>query len=332
MAYLLSLLDKSPQAPGLSAAEALAATVAQARLADDLGYHRFWLAEHHNNAQLASSAPEVLIAYILARTSRIRVGSGGVMLQHYSPFKVAEVFNTLANLAPGRVDLGIGKAPGGLPLSSNALQRYHHQADKPDFAAQLAELVTWLEDSRRDSEPAELQATPLAGERLQGVLLGGSPESAALAARYGWDFAFAGHFNGDPANLERSIDTYRQATGRVPALALYAFAAESREAAQQQVGQLQLFKVTLPDGRSVNVPTREAAAEYARQAGSADYRLEEKHPHVVAGTAADVHAELARLQQRYGIGEFILDNPVPHFAARRQSIALLAQARQPALA
>src|SRR6195952_4702103 len=121
MTYHLSLLDKSPIEQGLTAADGLRATLRLAVRAEELGYHRFWVAEHHNMSNLASSAPEALIAYLLAKTSSIRIGSGGVMLQHYSAYKVAETFNLLASLAPNRVDIGIGKAPGGMPLSTNAL-------------------------------------------------------------------------------------------------------------------------------------------------------------------------------------------------------------------
>ena len=122
MPYAISLLDKSPVAEGTSAAEALQTSVAFAQAAERLGYHRIWLAEHHGTPQLASSAPEIVVAHLLAATRRIRIGTGGVLLQHYSPFKVAEVFGLLASLAPGRVDLGIGKAPGGLPYGTKALQ------------------------------------------------------------------------------------------------------------------------------------------------------------------------------------------------------------------
>ena len=123
MSYRISILDKSPLAAGETAAQALARTLALAQQAEAWGYHRFWIAEHHNTEQLASPSPELAIAWILGQTRRIRVGSGGVMLQHYSPYKVAENFNMLASLAPGRVDLGVGKAPGGLPLSTRALQQ-----------------------------------------------------------------------------------------------------------------------------------------------------------------------------------------------------------------
>ncbi|MFD2842472.1 MsnO8 family LLM class oxidoreductase [Paracoccus cavernae] len=123
MSYRLSLLDKSPVAAGRSAAEALRISLEAARLADKLGYHRYWLAEHHAIPGLASAAPEILISHILAQTKRIRVGSAGILLQHYSAYKVAELFSVLASLAPGRVDLGVGRSPGGLPRVTRALQK-----------------------------------------------------------------------------------------------------------------------------------------------------------------------------------------------------------------
>ncbi len=139
MPYVVSLLDKSPVAEGATAAQALETTVAFAQTAERLGYHRLWLAEHHGSPQLASSAPEIVVAHLLAATQRIRIGTGGVLLQHYSPFKLAEVFGTLGALAPGRVDLGIGKAPGGLPYGTRALQSEHGQPRR-SFEAKLEEL------------------------------------------------------------------------------------------------------------------------------------------------------------------------------------------------
>ncbi len=130
MTYQLSLLDKSPIAKGETAFDALKRTLSLAQAAERLGFHRFWVAEHHDTADLASSAPELVISWLLAGTKRIRVGSGGVMLQHYSPYKVAENFNTLSALGGGRVDLGIGKAPGGLSgsrLSVSALMNVYNQ-------------------------------------------------------------------------------------------------------------------------------------------------------------------------------------------------------------
>ncbi|MBV8621812.1 MAG: MsnO8 family LLM class oxidoreductase [Curvibacter sp.] len=323
MSYLISLLDKSPIPEGASAADALAHTVLQARRAEALGYHRFWVAEHHGTPGLAGSAPELLVAHILAKTSRIRVGSGGVMLQHYSPYKVAESFRLLAALAPGRVDLGVGKAPGGLPLSTRALQAWQDPARKPDFNAQLTQLDAYLSQTVAVDEAL---VAPVPPELPQRVLLGGSPGSARLAAGLGWDFCYAGHFNGDPANIEQSLAAYERVTGRVPSLALYAYAAPTAEEAAAQVGELRIHKVHLADGLSVNLPSLAAAAEYARQAGMANYRSEETRPHVLTGTADQVHEALDRLHRRYRIPEFVIDTPVIPFALRRQSIELLGEA------
>ncbi|PHH47526.1 ABC transporter substrate-binding protein [Pluralibacter gergoviae] len=142
MSYRISILDKSPLADGETAAQALKRTLSLAQQAESWGYHRFWIAEHHNTDQLASPSPEVAIGWLLGQTRRIRIGSGGVMLQHYSPYKVAENFNLLAALAPGRVDLGVGKAPGGLPLSTRALQQGVAQPERLTFADRLAQLAS----------------------------------------------------------------------------------------------------------------------------------------------------------------------------------------------
>ncbi|MEJ1267130.1 MsnO8 family LLM class oxidoreductase [Pantoea ananatis] len=189
MAYQLSLLDKAPVAEGETPAASLQRTLQLAKQAEKWGYHRFWLAEHHNIEQLASSSPEVLIAWLVAQTQHIRIGSGGVMLQHYSPYKVAENFNLLASLAPGRIDLGIGKAPGGLPLSTRALQLGVHQDEKGSFDEQLTQLDSWLKpDTGPRDEDEAVRATPLPARPAQRFLLGGSEESARLAARLGWQF------------------------------------------------------------------------------------------------------------------------------------------------
>lgn len=326
MSWSLSILDKSPIAEGADAHEALQFTIRLAQRAEALGYRRYWIAEHHGSPGLASSAPEIVVSHLLAHTSRIRVGSGGVMLQHYSPFKVAESFRVLAALAPGRVDLGVGKAPGGLPLTTRALQWFHDKAKKPDFAHQLAELDAFLKWGVAEDHPlAGAVALPAPPEPPQRILLGGSPESARLAAEHDWAFCYAGHFNGDEANIERSIDAYRNATGRAPQLALFAFAAETAEEAREHVGALRIFKLQLSTGQSVNLPSPEAAAEFARQTGVSDYRLDELRPHVVAGTAEDVRNDLDALHERFGIEEFVIDTPVANYALRLGSIERLGQ-------
>ncbi len=325
MAPVLSILDKSPIPAGATASEALQRTIALAKRAEELGYYRYWVAEHHGTPLLASSAPEIVVAHLLAQTSRIRVGSGGVMLQHYSPYKVAETFKLLSALAPGRVDLGIGKAPGGLPVSTRALQSRHDKTVKSRFEDLVAELEAFLTDTPRGEH---VLAGPVPPDPPRRILLGGSPASAELAASHDWDFVFAGHFNGDPDAIQRSITTYRQLTGRPAILALNAFAAATREKAAALVGSLRIFKLHLATGQSINLPSLEAVAEFARQAGVDEYRLEETKPHVVFGTPDDVRHELETLARRYGVEEFVLDNPVSDFAERAASLELLASAHK----
>jgi len=327
MPYALSLLDKSPIPAGATAAEALAHTVSLARRAEELGYKRFWVAEHHGTPFLASTAPEALAAYLLAATSRIRIGTGGVMLQHYSPFKVAETFRVLENLAPGRVDLGVGKAPGGLPHATQALQAFHDKSVKPDFEAALEQLDGFLKGALPEPHPlSKAQPKPDIASLPERILLGASPDSAALAARLDWDFCYAGHFNGDPAQIERTFAAYRPASGRRPQLALFAVAASTRERAAELVGELKLFTLHMPGGQRVNLPTLEGVEAFVREAGVTDYRVEEKRPQVIADTPERIRAQLDELTVLFNVGEFIIDNPVPTFADRLASVELLGQA------
>ena len=168
----LSILDQSPIHESESASDALRRTIELAKRAEDWGFHRFWVAEHHGSSRVMGSSPEVLVSHLLAHTSRIRVGSGGVMLQHYSPYKVAENFNVLASLAPGRVDLGIGRGPGGLPRSTAALRR---GGGEPALALEekLDELRKFLRDELEPEHPLYgLQARPLPPQPPELFLLG----------------------------------------------------------------------------------------------------------------------------------------------------------------
>ncbi|RDJ11230.1 LLM class flavin-dependent oxidoreductase [Rhizobium grahamii] len=321
MSFSLSLLDKSPIPNGKSGADAFQSTLSLARRAEELGFKRYWVAEHHDMPNLASSAPEALIAFLAAKTNRIRIGSGGIMLQHYSAYKVAETFNVLSSLAPGRIDLGVGKAPGGFPSSTRALQARFDAGRKPSFAEQLEDLRTYLDGDDDRDRPHALPRPPFAPERF---LLGASPDSAILAAEKGWTFVFAGHLNGDPDNLRRSFDAYQHATGGgIPILALNAFAAGSEEQARERIGDLRIVKVFLPGGQTVSVGSEEQAAEFARQAGVSDYRTEEKIPSVLHGTPATIHHELEKLHRLYGVEEFILETPALSPEERLTSIELI---------
>lgn len=326
MPYALSILDKSPLADGESASDALKRTVELAQLSERLGYKRFWVAEHHNEQELASSAPEVLIAYLLARTSRISIGSGGVMLQHYSPYKIAETFHLLAALEPGRVDLGVGKAPGGLPLSTRALQAYRDTTHKPKFTEQFLELDAYL----NGAGPVEgLRVTPEPLEPPARFLLGASVESARLAAAHRWQFVFARHLTGDDVALDEAVSAYRNVAGRAPIIAVSFIISERGDEAEAEARKIVLFKVHVPGAQSVTVGSEEQARDYARQLGSSEYRVEERKSSVIAGTPAQVHGELDRLHSLYGIEEFIVE-PAVDGEQRLATISLLARAHSAA--
>lgn len=325
MSWRISILDKSPVAEHETAADALARTLSLAQQAETLGYHRFWIAEHHNTPQLASPSPELLIAWILGQTRRIRVGSGGVMLQHYSPYKVAENFNLLAAIAPGRVDLGVGKAPGGLPLSTKALQLGLNPQEKGDFATQLAQLDGWINPG---SEEEAVRATPRPQVPAAGFLLGASVESARLAARLNWDFVFAAHLNGDPELLREVIETWRAHSAREVIVAVQAIVAPTQAQAGALASAVEVWGVELANGQRVTVASEEQAYAFARQANSEPLRIARRAQSLLVGTAESVLEQLEALHQQWGIDEFIIDTPVADGAARVQSLRLLAQARQ----
>jgi len=326
MSYRLSILDKSPLAEGETAAQALARTLELARLADEWGYHRFWVAEHHNTAQLASPSPELVIAWIVGQTRRIRVGSGGVMLQHYSPYKVAENFNLLASLAPGRIDLGVGKAPGGLPLSTRALQQGVNAQEKGSFADQLAQLDNWLSLSGHEQEAETVLATPLPPQRVDGFLLGASLESAQLAATLDWNFVFAAHLNGDKALLRDVLTAWRQSSTRDTLVAVQVIVAPTREQAEHHAAQVEVWGVELENGQRVSVASESQAQAFARQAGSPAKHIVRRESAVIKGTPQRVLATLDALHRDYGIDEFVIDTPVAEGQPRIESLRLLAEA------
>ena len=210
----LSVLDQSPVPAGSSPGQALQNSVALARLVDGLGYTRFWMSEHHAMDTLACTAPEIMLARIGAETKRIRIGSGGIMLPHYTPLKVAEVFRTLHALYPGRVDLGIGRAPGGGPIEALALKRDRKTKMLDDFPEQVSELLAFL----NHGEPGHSfpEGHPFAGIRVSPEMSGGpdvwmlgsSMWSAAAAVEFGLPYSFAHFFS--PVHTRAAIETYRR--------------------------------------------------------------------------------------------------------------------------
>ena len=203
------MIDQVPVPDGSTAGQSLAASVALAQTAEQLGYRRFWVAEHHNTVSLASSAPEVVVAHIAARTGSIRVGAGGVLLSHYSPLKVAEVFRTLHALHPGRIDLGVGRATGADELASSALAHGPGALGEEHHPDQVADLVGYLHDRLAPGHPfAAVRATPTGVAPPEVWVLGSSSYGASLAAGLGLPFSFA-HFVA-PAFCSQVVSSYRR--------------------------------------------------------------------------------------------------------------------------
>lgn len=330
MTVSLSILDQSPIYPGETGKDALAKTVALAQRAEALGFRRYWVAEHHDSEHLAGSSPEVLIAYLLAKTDRIRVGSGGIMLQHYSPYKVAENFNVLASLAPGRVDLGVGRAPGGLPRSTQALQR--GVTSPQSLTDKIIELRRHLGGELEEGDPlAGLAATPIPLVAPELHVLGASEDSAALAASLGLPYVFSLFIGGDEDAAIRAVrkykDEFRGANGTTPQaiLALSAIVADTDEEARELIPPQKLVKVYLASGRKVTLGTLEQAEEYGRQSGE-PYTIEEKAPLIAAGSKATVRAKLLELQAATGVDEFIVTANIAPFEKRVRSYELLSEA------
>src|SRR4051812_30830971 len=210
----LSVLDQSPVRRGGTAAQALHESVELARVAERLGYHRYWVAEHHSAANFAGTAPEILIGQIAANTSTIRVGSGGVMLSHYSALKVAEQFRVLDAFFPGRLDVGIGRAPGSDPMTAAALSHPRPQADLRSFPQQVVDLLGFLGLLQRQEQSASRTKAPPGGARRSFPdvwLLGSTSYSARLAGQLGLPFAFADFFGNTSAVGPIAASAYRNA-------------------------------------------------------------------------------------------------------------------------
>ncbi|MBC1890584.1 LLM class flavin-dependent oxidoreductase [Listeria booriae] len=327
MGFRLSILDQSPIADGKSGYEALQQTIALAEKAEEWGYHRFWVSEHHDTKLLAGVSPEVLVSHLLARTERIRVGSGGVMLQHYSAYKVAENFQLLATLAPNRVDLGVGKAPGGLPLSTKALQ-YGRGAGTVDFVEQLTLLKQFVDDAvPADHELAGVHVDPEPPTKPEIFLLGASTASAELAAKLGVNFCFAKFITSDEMVLREAVTAFR--TGQRDGefiIAIPVLAADTESEAQRLAGEQKVVRVTLATGVSVTVQTVAQAEEFARQAGETDFTIEEREANIIAGTQQQVKAELVRLRATFDVDEFVIHTPVARQDARFRSVQLISEA------
>lgn len=327
----LGVLDQSPIPEGASGGQALANTLDLARLTDSLGFSRYWLAEHHGSPMLACAAPEAMIGPVAAATRRMKVGSGGVMLPHYSPFKVAETFSMLAGLFPGRIDLGIGRAPGSDRRTAVALQRDRNQAMPDDFPQQLTELLAYLYDGLPEGHPfADLAATLPGGRATPEIwLLGSSPQSGIWAAELGLPYMFADFIvpRGAPV-AERYLREFRP-SGTLseprPAVAVSAIVADSEEEARRLSASVRWAMMLLQSGRLAAVPPPdEALALLEEHTGSADAAPSGRR--YIVGTAEQAKAEIEAVAREYGAGEVLVVTITHDHAARRRSYELLAEA------
>jgi luciferase family oxidoreductase group 1 len=331
----LSILDQSPVSAGSTPAQALRNTIELARLADRLGYARYWIAEHHAIRALASPAPEVLLARIGAETSGIRIGSGGVMLPHYSPLKVAENFRVLHALYPDRVDLGVGRAPGGTPLDSFALWRDRdHYPPPDDFGRQLPELIAFLDHGFPANHPfSQIYVSPETQGTPEVWLLGSSLWSAAAAAQLGLPYAFA-HFI-EPGPTRAALDHYRanfvasKSSLRAPhaMLALGALCAETDAEAERLILSARLFRRRIRQGDIRPIPTVEEALE---ELGAEPRPLPEERasdfPRYVVGEPPRVHDQLILMADELRVQELMVVTIVHDHRARMRSYELLAAA------
>ncbi len=331
--FRLSVLDQSPISQGSTGAQALANTIDLARLTDRLGYHRYWVAEHHGGPMLAGPSPEALIGPIAAATKSIRVGSGGVMLPHYSPLKVAETFSLLAGLFPGRIDLALGRAAGTDPMTTYALQRDRRQAAPDDFPEQLAELLDYLYDRLAADHPFARLAKTLPGrpQLPEPWLLGSSPQSALWAAELALPYAFADFINPKGAEIaalyrERFAEHKHADTQAQTALGVWVVCADSDEEAQRLASSARMTFTMLRRGQLIAVPPPEQALRFLAQEDRAGERGPRSERRAVVGSPETVRAQLREVIDSYRAQEAIVVCITYDHEARKRSYELLAEA------
>ena len=327
----LSVLDQSPISEGSTGGEALARSVDLARHAEALGYTRYWVAEHHGTAMLACTSPEILIAEIAAATTRIRVGSGGVMLPHYSPLKVAEVFSMLSGLHPGRIDLGLGRAAGTDPVTAFALQRDRGHAIVDDFPQQLNELLAFLYDAVPPQHSFAKLGKVLPGlpERPEPWLLGSSPQSGIWAAEAGLPYAFADFISPTGAALtKRYRDDFKPSVIRSEPYVITAVAAicaETDDAAQRLASSARMAFTLFLQGMPIQVPPVDVALRFLAERPGA-LEAVSAHRRFIVGSPATVLRGIAAVQQEYAADEMMIVTIIHDHAARRRSYELIAEA------
>ncbi|SFL79938.1 LLM class flavin-dependent oxidoreductase [Geodermatophilus ruber] len=321
----LSVLDLAPIPPGSTPAESIAASVALAQRAEQTGYRRVWYAEHHNMPTIASSAPAVLIAHIGTRTSSIRLGAGGVMLPNHSPLVIAEQFGTLDAMYPGRIDLGLGRAPGSDQNTMYALRRDPRSADR--FPQDVVELQGYLTGN---SKVPGVDAIPGKGSNVPLYILGSSTFGATLAAALGLPYAFASHFA--PAMLRPAVEAYRrefqpsQQLDRPYVIAgVNAIAADTRKAAEEAFAAARRSLAIGLFGRGRTLSDAEAQLLLD---GGASTHIDSMLTHTALGTPPEVREYLTNFAREADADELIVAHQTPGVEARLRSVELTAEAMQ----
>jgi luciferase family oxidoreductase group 1 len=327
----LSVLDLFPVTSGATPTQAIHDSVALAQRVDALGYTRYWIAEHHNMPNIASSAPEVLIGHVAGKTSRIRVGAGGIMLPNHAPLHVLEVFRTLEALHPGRIDLGIGRAPGTDAITSAALRRASPRGGGADVNQQLAELVAFATKGFPDDHPfRDIDVMPTDAALPPIWMLGSTTAGAELAAALGVGFAFAGHFN--MGDAKAAVARYRslfEPSAETPEprliMAVSVVCAETDAEAEDLAAPLRVTFARLASGYRGPFPSIEEARAYR-------FSLEERAAverfarGAIVGAAPTVKAGLERLAAETGANELMISSLVPIQSARVASYERVAAA------
>ncbi len=329
MTLKLSVLDQSPVRAGSTPYEALQETIELARHCDALGYHRYWVSEHHASDALAGCSPEVLLGRLGAETQQIRLGSGGIMLPHYSPYKVAENFKLLQTLYPERVDLGVGRAPGTDPFTAAAI-RYGSRVGPEHFPNMIADLQALLNDTDPPTPGMEAaRAFPTTTTPPQMWMLGSSDDSATLAGLAGLPYNFAYFIN--PNITPDIFDIYRERFKPGPnlqqphtCLSLFAVCAETEEEAQRLASSRDLWYIRLLRGNPGPFPTPEEARDYPYAQSERDLIAANRDKRAV-GTPQQVREKLEMLAQTFGANEIMLVSIVHDHKARLRSYELLAQ-------
>ncbi len=328
----LSILDQSTAASGRSQDQAIRETLALAQQAEALGYHRFWVSEHHNHDSIVGTAPEILMAAIAARTSRIRIGSAGVMLPHYNALKVAEQFRVLDALAPGRIDLGVGRAPGGDRRTAYALNPHAQMSEADEFPAQVRDLEGWLAGfTPAEGDPRHgVRALPQAPTQPELWMLGSSNYGAQLAAHFGLPYSFA-YFITDGRGADEALEIYRRYFKPSQKLAqpkasvcVWALMTETQEEAEHLFMTRARWRQARDRGELLPLQTPEAAAAH-------DYtpaeraKLERDQQRALIGTPAVLGARLRELAASLQVEELVILTWTHDPAPKLKSYQLLAQ-------